>query len=136
ISATTRVLRPNEQEGWHYRHVSRDEFHRRIAVGGFLEYAFVFGNYYGTPRSEFDRAAAEGKNLLIEIDTVGCFSIRAVQPDIPLVAIVPPSLDELARRLKTRGTDSPDSLQERRANVFAELQRMRGFDFVIVNDDL
>jgi guanylate kinase len=136
ISATTRKLRPGEIEGVSYHHVPHGEFHDLIASRGFLEYAFVFGNYYGTPRSEFDRARNLRKHLLIEVDTVGCFSIRSIRPDIPILAIVPPSLSELERRLTGRGTETPESLRERRGNVFAELQRMRGFDYVIVNDDL
>lgn len=136
ISATTRTLRSGETEGVDYHHVERAKFQELIESRGFLEYAFVFGNYYGTPRSELDRAAAQQKHLLIEIDTVGCFSIRAVRPDIPMVGITPPSLVELNRRLTGRGTETEESLRERRGNVFAELQRMRGFDYVIVNDDL
>jgi guanylate kinase len=136
VSATTRALRATEVDGVDYYHVSRDRFQDLIENRGFLEYAFVFGNYYGTMRSEIDRAAAARRHLLIEIDTVGCFSIRAIRPDIPLVGIVPPSLEELHRRLFGRGTETPESLRERRGNVFAELQRMRGFDYVIVNDEL
>jgi guanylate kinase len=136
VSATTRALRPGEVDGVDYHSVGSDEFHRLIGARGFLEYAFVFGNYYGTPKTEFDRARALRKHLLIEVDTVGCFSIRSVRPDIPIVAIVPPSLAELERRLTGRGTETPESLRERRGNVFAELQRMRGFDYVIVNDEL
>jgi guanylate kinase len=136
VSATTRKLRPGEREGVDYHAVPSQEFHDLIRSRGFLEYAFVFGNYYGTPKSEFDRARALRKHLLIEVDTVGCFSIRAIRPDIPIVAIVPPSLAELERRLTGRGTETAESLRERRGNVFAELQRMRGFDYVIVNDEL
>lgn len=136
VSATTRPLREGETEGVDYRHLNRVDFQRLIEARGFLEYAFVFGNYYGTPRSELERAAAQQKHLLIEIDTVGCFSIRAIRPDIPMAGIVPPSLTELHRRLEGRGTETEESLRERRGNVFAELQRMRGFDYVIVNDEL
>jgi guanylate kinase len=75
ISATTRPLRPAEKEGVDYQHLSMEEFHERIHNHGFLEYAFVFGNYYGTPRTELERAKAENKHIIIEIDTVGCFSI-------------------------------------------------------------
>jgi guanylate kinase len=136
ISATTRPLRAGETDGVDYHHVNRVEFQRLIETRGFLEYAFVFGNYYGTPRSELERASGQQKHLLIEIDTVGCFSIRAIRPDIPMVGIVPPNLGELHRRLESRGTETEESMRERRGNVFAELQRMRGFDFVIVNDEL
>jgi guanylate kinase len=136
ISATTRPLRAAEQDGVDYYHVSREDFQRLVETRGFLEYAFVFGNYYGTMRSELERAASHRKHLLIEIDTVGCFSIRAIRPDIPLVGIAPPNLTELNRRLQGRGTETAESLRERQGNVYAELQRMRGFDYVIINDEL
>jgi guanylate kinase len=136
VSATTRARREGEREGQDYYFLSEVEFFRRVAIGGFLEYAEVYGRYYGTPVSELERAALQDRHLLIEVDTVGCLSIRALRPDIPLVAIVPPSLEELKRRLRDRGTETDESLAMRYGNIVAELQRMRGFDFVIVNDDL
>ena len=136
VSATTRARREGEVEGRDYYFLSEMDFFRRVANRGFLEYAEVYGRYYGTPASELERAAKEGRHLLIEVDTVGCLSIRALRPEFPLVAIVPPSLDELKRRLRDRGTETEESLAMRYANIVAELQRMRGFDFTIVNDDL
>ena len=96
----------------------------------------MYGNWYGTPASELDRAARQRQNLLIEVDTVGCLSIRALRPEIPLVAILPPDLEELKRRLRSRGTEGGASLELRDAYAVADLQRMRGFDYVIVNEDL
>jgi guanylate kinase len=123
-------------DGRDYHFLDRAEFEARILRGEFLEYADVYSELYGTPTSELQLAAAEKKHLLIEVDTVGCLSIRALRPDIPLAAILPPSLPELRRRLADRGTESPATLARRMANTIAELQRMRGFDFAIVNDDI
>jgi guanylate kinase len=136
VSATTREQRPTEVDGREYYFVNPDDFDARVLRGEFLEYAEVYGNYYGTPVGELERAAAEMKHLLIEVDTVGCLSIRALRPEIPLVAILPPSLAELRRRLAGRATEGQQSRQRRYANAVAELQRMRGFDFVIVNDEI
>lgn len=136
VSATTRPRREAEVDGREYYFLSEHEFESRVLAGQFLEYAPVYGNWYGTPASELDRAAQQGRNLLIEVDTVGCLSVRALRPDIPLVAILPPDLDELRRRLRDRGTESEESLRRRFANIVAELQRMRSFDYAIINDDL
>lgn len=136
VSATTRPKREGEVDGVNYHYHSREQFERMVVEGGFLEFAQVYGNYYGTPVSEVQRAAEAGRNLVFEVDTVGCLSIRALRPHWPLVAIVPPELEELRRRLAGRGTESEESLQLRLSNSVAELQRMRGFDFVIVNDEL
>jgi guanylate kinase len=136
VSATTRPIREGEVNGREYHFLTQEEFDRRVAAGEFLEYAGVYGKQYGTPRSEFYRARELGKNLLIEVDTVGCLSIRALRPELPLLAVVPPGLPELKRRLRDRGTESEVSLALRFSNIVAELQRMRGFDFVIVNDNV
>lgn len=134
VSATTRPRREGEVDGREYHFLTQDEFDRRVTAGEFLEYAGVYGKQYGTLRSEFDRARNLGQHLLIEVDTVGCLSIRALRPEIPLLAILPPDLVELKRRLRDRGTETATTLALRFSNIVAELQRMRGFDFVIVND--
>jgi guanylate kinase len=136
ISATTRPLRPGEQDGREYHFLSREEFEARILRSEFLEYAEVYGNLYGTLASEFDRAAGIGRNLLVEVDTVGCLSIKAMRPEVPLLAVLPPSVGELKRRLRDRGTEDEASLERRFASIVAEVQRMKAFDFVIVNDEL
>lgn len=136
ISATTRPIRPGEQDGREYHFLAREEFEARILRSEFLEYAEVYGNLYGTLASEFDRAAGIGRNLLVEVDTVGCLSIKAMRPEVPLLAVLPPSVDELKRRLRDRGTEDEASLNRRFANIVAEVQRMKAFDFVIVNDEL
>ena len=136
VSATTRPIRDGEVDGVNYHYYSREQFEAQVICGGFLEFAQVYGNYYGTPVSETQRAARSGRNMVFEVDSVGCLSIRALRPQYPLLAIVPPELEELRRRLEGRGTESAESLQLRLSNSVAELQRMRGFDFAIVNDDI
>lgn len=136
ISATTRPRRDHEQEGVDYFFLPKEEFLRRVNSGEFVEYANVYGNFYGTLRSEFDRAAAEDKGLLIEVDTVGCLSIKALRPKLPIVAVVPPSMVALRERLMARGTETDEELELRLANEWLEMARMRTFDFVVINDDL
>jgi guanylate kinase len=136
VSATTRQRREGEVDGREYYFIAQEEFDRRVAAGEFFEYAGVYTKQYGTPLSELSRARELGKHLLIEVDTIGCLSIRALRPEIPLLALLPPDLAELKRRLRDRGTETEQSLAVRFSNIVAELQRMRGFDFVIVNDNL
>jgi guanylate kinase len=136
VSATTRPKREGEVDGRDYHFIDRAEFEARILRGELLEYADVYNELYGTPVSELTQAAAQNKHLLIEVDTVGCLSIRALRPDIPLAAVLPPSIAELKRRLADRATEDPQALARRMANTVAELQRMRGFDFAVVNDDI
>ena len=134
VSATTRKMREAETEGVDYYFQDRKQFELEISEGKFLEYAIVYGNLYGTPKSELDRAADLGRHLLIEVDTVGCLSIRSARPEIKLVAVLPPSLEELGQRLKDRGTESEESLKMRLLPALAEMQRMQAFDYVVVNE--
>jgi len=136
ISATTRKMRETELEGADYYFLDEASFRQRINRGEFMEYAEVYGNYYGTLWSEFERASAAGKLLLVEVDTVGSLSIAALRPQIPMVAILPPNIRELRRRLEGRSTETPESLRRRLANEYIELVRLRRFDYAIVNDDL
>jgi guanylate kinase len=136
VSATTRPQREHEVDGQDYFFLSREEFNRRIVAAEFIEYANVYGNLYGTLKSEFARAHAAGQGLMIEVDSVGCLSIKALLPEIPIVAVVPPRYSVLRERLGGRGTESEGELNVRLANAWVELARMRMFDFVVVNDDL
>ncbi|HOI56818.1 MAG TPA: guanylate kinase, partial [Phycisphaerae bacterium] len=103
VSATTRPPRPGETDGVEYYFLSRDEFQRRLAAGGFIEHAEVFGNLYGTPVDEVARARRQGKRLLLEIDVQGGLQVRRRFAEARLILIVPPSLEELRRRLAGRG---------------------------------
>lgn len=136
VSATTRPQREHETDGEDYYFLDDAEFNRRIIAGDFIEYANVFGKMYGTLKSEFDRARQAKAGLLVEIDTVGCLSIHTLFPEIPIVAIVPPRYSALRKRLQGRGTESEEEIALRVQNAWMELGRMRGFDFVVINDDL
>jgi guanylate kinase len=136
ISATTRRPRPREDEGRHYYFVDRDDFDRMIAAGGFLEWADIFGERYGTPREPVERALAEGRDVLVEIDVQGARQVKATNPGAYMVFIKPPSLAELERRLRTRATETDQQVRRRLAKAADELAAEPEFDVTVVNDDL
>jgi guanylate kinase len=136
ISATTRQPRPREDEGRHYYFVDRHQFDDMIAEGGFLEWADIFGERYGTPRGPVARALAEGRDVLVEIDVQGARQVKAADPEAYMVFITPPSLQELERRLRTRGTESDQQVRRRLAKAADELAAEPEFDVTVVNDDL
>jgi guanylate kinase len=136
VSATTRKPREGETDGEDYFFLSEAEFIAKVNAGEFVEYANVYGRFYGTLASQFDDAAKAGKWLLVEVDTIGCLNIKSVSPRTPIVALIPPDYRTLRSRLLKRGTDDELEIDKRQANVWMELTRMRHFDFAIVNDDL
>ena len=131
ISATTRGPRPREDEGRHYHFVDRSKFDEMIQAGGFLEWADIFGERYGTPREPVARALAEGRDVLVEIDVQGARQVKAAEPEAFMVFITPPSLEELERRLRTRGSETDQQIRRRLAKASDELA-----DVTVVNDDL
>ncbi len=136
VSATSRAPRPGEREGVEYFFTTRKDFEAGIAAGDFIEYADVHGNYYGTPLSPIREHLDAGVDVVLEIDVQGAFQVRDKLPEARLVFIAPPSPEELERRLRGRGTDSPDSIATRLQNARAEMDAARGYDVVIVNDRL
>jgi guanylate kinase len=137
VSATTRPPRPGEQDGVHYYFVSDEEFDRKIADGELLEWATVHNSFrYGTPRPPIDAALSDGKSVLLEIDLQGARSVREVMPEARLVFLLPPSWDELVRRLIGRGTESPAEQQRRLETARIELAAQDEFDFRVVNHDV
>jgi guanylate kinase len=136
VSATTRPPRPDEIDGRHYYFVDPDTFDRLVAAGGFLEWAEIFGNRYGTPREPVARALADGRTVVVEIDVQGARQIRAAVPDAYMVFIKPPTLKELERRLRTRDTESDEQVQRRLAKASEELEAEPEFDASVVNDRL
>lgn len=136
ISATTRRRRPGEVDGHHYYFLTDEEFDRRVEAGEFLEHVEYAGNRYGTLRSELERILAEGRAPLVEIELRGARAVRASIPGALAVFIAPPSVEELARRLEHRATDSPDEIAARMRTSEIELQARNEFDHVIVNDDV
>ena len=136
ISATTRQPREREDEGRHYHFMDRERFDKTIEAGGFLEWADIFGERYGTPREPIDRALAEGRDVLVEIDVQGARQVKAVEPRAFMVFITPPSLEELERRLRTRGSETDQQVRRRLAKAADELAAEPEFDVTVVNDDL
>jgi guanylate kinase len=138
-SATTRPPRPGEVDGRDYRFVDRETFEKMIADGELLEWAEVFGNYYGTPAEPVKRALQQGRTILLEIDVQGALQVHEAMPDATFVLIVPPSLDDLKRRLGGRGTEDADTLAQRFGKARDELAEAREsgvYTVEIVNDDL
>lgn len=135
VSATTRPPRPGERDGVEYRFVSEPEFRRMREAGELLESAEVYGNLYGTPRSDVEAALDAGRDVLCELDIQGAESVRRAAPDAVLVFIEPPSVDALRTRLEDRGTEGPEELARRMDAAAAELRRKALFDHVVVNDD-
>lgn len=137
VSATTRRPRPGEIDGVHYFFVSDDEFDRMIADGELLEWAVVHNSYrYGTPRPPIDEALAAGKRVLLEIDLQGARSVRAVMPEARLVFLLPPSWEELVRRLIGRGTEDAEEQQRRLETAKIELAAQDEFDAKVVNREV
>lgn len=136
ISYTTRHPRPGEQNGREYHFVETTEFRAMIARQEFLEWAEVHGNFYGTSKKWIADQLAAGRDVLLEIDWQGAQQVRALFPQAIGVFILPPSMEELTRRLTGRGTDSPDVIDRRLAAAQAEMRHVGEFDYVIINDQL
>ena len=138
VSATSRDKRPNEEYGKDYYFLTPDEFRSRIKKGDFLEWEEVYKDqFYGTLRSEIDRIHSEGKTVLFDVDVVGGVNIKKQFGDDALAVFVqPPSIEELERRLRSRSTESEESLAKRVGKAAEELEFSNQFDVVLVNDDL
>lgn len=136
VSATTREQRRGEVHGKHYYFYTRAEFEALIAQGGLLEYAEYAGDLYGTPKAQLERMLAEGKDALLKPELVGAREIKRKMPEAVMIFIAPPSLVELERRLRGRGTDSEEKIQKRLARAREEIKAVKEFDYVVVNDHL
>lgn len=136
ISATTRARRPGEEHGVQYYFVSTTEFEAMIASDALLEYADYVGDHYGTPKAPVTEALERGQDVLLELELVGARQVKRRMPEAVMLFIAPPSLRELERRLRGRGTDSEDKIQKRLARAREEIRALREFDYLIVNDEL
>jgi guanylate kinase len=136
ISYTTRKPRRNEADGVDYLFVDKDEFMRLRDEGEMLEYAEVFDNYYATSRSQVEKHLADNRNVILEIDWQGAQQVRESMPDCVTVFILPPSVEELERRLRDRRTDAPDVIERRLRDALSDMSHWDEFDYVIINDDL
>jgi guanylate kinase len=136
ISYTTREPRGAEQNGCEYFFITRDQFEQMIGNDEFLEHANVFGNYYGTARSFLNKAEQRGKDLLLDIDVQGAGQVKAKLPDAVSVFIMPPSRNELEKRLRKRSQDSEPVIQRRLKAARREIENYQKYDYILVNDRL
>lgn len=134
VSCTTRAPRAGEVDGREYRFLGRADFEAMIAAGDFLEHAEVYGNYYGTSRAWIEGELALGHDVLLEIDWQGARQVRALFPHMIGIFVLPPSLEELRRRLTARGKDSPESIARRMASAREEISHVLEFEYIIVNE--
>jgi guanylate kinase len=135
VSATTRPIRPSEVDGQDYHFVADARFDEMIAGGEFLEWAHVFGYRYGTLKSEVLKAIESSRDVLLDIDWQGTQQLKQVDPDIVRVFILPPSMEELERRLRSRGTDSDGVIARRMDRAAAEISHWAEYDYVLINND-
>ena len=135
ISHTTRQKRAGETEGEDYFFVDQAEFLGMVEQGIFLEYAQVYGNYYGTSRIAVEDLLASGLNVLLDIDWQGAASVRRIMRDAVSITVLPPSVQELEQRLRRRGSDSEDVIQSRMLQAMDEMAHCTESDFVVLNDD-
>ena len=137
VSATTRAMRPGEVHGKDYHFITAEEFAQWVADGKFLEHAHVFGNRYGTPSHLVNDALAAGRDVLFDIDWQGTQQLKEkMRDDLVSIFILPPSHEELERRLRTRAQDSEETVQKRMAKAADEISHWAEYDYVIVNTDL
>lgn len=133
VSATTRDPRPGEEEGVNYYFVSHDRFLEMIAAGEFLEYDEHNDTYYGTPRGQLEEKLAVG-NVILDIEPNGALAVRKARPDATLIFIMPPSVEELERRLRSRGDTAADQIEKRLKRAGWEMEQRSWYDYVVVND--
>jgi guanylate kinase len=137
VSATTRPMRPGEVDGVDYHFVDTPRFKAMVANNEFLEWAHVFGHRYGTPRGPVDAVLAEGRDVLFDIDWQGAQQLyQEAGPDVVRVFILPPTMDELERRLRARNTDSDAVIAARMERAANEISHWDGYDYVLINDDI
>jgi len=135
VSHTTRGQRPGELDGVHYHFSTKENFLNLVNEGGFIEYAEVFGNYYGTAQATVKEQLAKGHDVLLEIDWQGAQQVRRLFPESKQIFILPPSQFDLRQRLSNRGTDSVDVIEHRLGCAVEDMQQYVNFDYVIINDD-
>jgi len=136
ISYTTRLPRPGEVNGQHYFFVSEKEFKKSIAKGEMLEWAKVYGHYYGTPLTFVQEKIAAGKDIVLDIDIQGAQAVKKKMPEAILIFLIPPSWNELQRRITSRSSDSPEEIKKRLEAAKKEILAAREFDYIVINDVL
>lgn len=136
ISMTSRPIRSNDIPDETYFFVSRDEFENRIKNDIFLEYAMYNGNYYGTPKDKISDKLNEGIDVILEIEIQGALKVKELIPEAVCIFILPPSMNELKRRLISRGTDSREKILERFTTAYKEINEITKYNYVVVNDEI
>lgn len=136
VSATTRKPRPGEQEGVDYFFVSNERFSEMIEKNEFLEYAEYTSASYGTPAGPVDEALDAGRDMILVIEMTGARWVQVKRPDAVLIFLVPPSFEELERRLRGRGTETEEQIEARMQKARTEVAQMGGYDYIVINDEL
>lgn len=136
VSATTRAMRPGETDGISYYFKTREEFEKMIADGELLEHTEYCGNYYGTPKETVEETLEGGKNVVLKIEIEGAANVKRLLPDSVLIFILPPSMQELDRRLHKRGTEDEETIKKRLKQAENEIACADSYDYVIINGDL
>lgn len=136
ISATTRAMRDGEKDGVDYYFIDKNTFEEKIENQEFLEYTVYNDNYYGTPKSEVERHIDKGGCILLKIEVEGAGNVRKAMPEALSIFIIPPSMEELERRLRGRGTETEESFQKRFETAKDELSRAKEYDYIVINDDI
>lgn len=136
VSVTTRAKRPAEVEGESYFFKTREEFEEMVRTGGLLEYANVHGNFYGTPKDFVNEQIEAGETVILEIDVQGALQVKKNQSDAVFVFLMPPDMEELRRRIVTRGTETQDIIELRMKNARNEISYIRRYDYLVINEDV
>lgn len=134
VSATTRSPRNAEVDGKSYHFITKQMFESMIENGGFLEYAEVYDNYYGTPKDFVIEKITNGENVLLEIDIQGALQVKQKYPEGIFVFVLPPSMETLKNRIVGRGSETPESLEKRMSSAYQEIEQIKNYDYFIVND--
>ena len=136
VSATTRAPRPGEVDGVSYYFLTKEEFREKIDNGGFLEWAEVHGNYYGTPKAPVEKLMAEGKDVILDIDVQGAMQVKDSGVQGAFIFILPPSMEELRNRITNRGTETQEAIELRMSKVAGEISYVDRYDYFVINEDL
>ena len=136
VSMTTREPREGEIDGVHYFFVNEEEFKKTIKDNGFLEHADIYGNHYGTPKTQVLERLDNGIDIILDIEMQGALQVRENYPDGVFIFILPPSLTELRKRLTNRGTETPEKIEIRLGHTLKEMEYLDKYDYLVINDDL
>lgn len=136
ISATTRAPRPGEEDGREYFFLQREQFEKKIAENGLIEYARYCDNYYGTPREYVEKQLEAGRDVILEIEIQGALKVKKQYPDALLLFVMPPSAEELRRRLTGRGTETEEVIEKRMRRASEEAEGIENYEYIVINDDL